>query len=483
MQEMQRSKASKSELQLDDFFLENSEMYSFCVAIQLCLISGWQPETLKNKVFNILEKEFRDKNKNLGKEHKKAIKDIFRNIIDVLNSHEQKTLFLKQIPAEFFAFYLYDPAAKLCRNEDLIEKFQEKFIAPVIEYFGELKSKNEEMLLDQLKPGLIICQEKLTALNEVSYQIKLGYLYMFLIMALSVFCFYQIAFSEKNSGKSLSDIFTLTSILNLFNRLGVGKEIAYTLPVLFGLYVTRKKISNEYTIGQWQTFIKNETMQALNKVTIFDPDQPEKEPETVYLPMDRNKANLQLQRLPTTNSTAITNSTEAEPATPKIKRKHTAAPPAQPSFIGRFFGAPVLVWPGTAITGGFAGNVFANDRNNVRPMKGKKPNDFHAFYSFFNRRELLTQLDPESEEFTSYDSQWNKSKITEKTKEAGCKELNPRYRIKHDLYDWEIKILNKLYRCVGKNASTVLDASGKAHTLVDFCTHLDKGPGKGRGFK
>ena len=76
MQKMSRKKSNK---QLDEFFLNNPKVYRLCVAIQLCLIAGWEPKNIRNKLFNKLEKEFKHKNKTLLKPLKNMIGWVEKN--------------------------------------------------------------------------------------------------------------------------------------------------------------------------------------------------------------------------------------------------------------------------------------------------------------------------------------------------------------------------------------------------------------------
>ena len=96
MQKMSATKTSRSEKQLDEFFLNNSEMYQLCVGIQLCLIAGWKTDKVKIKLINHL----RETNKTEWKKNEKTINKIFQNIIEILNSPLRLTVISKRCWSE-----------------------------------------------------------------------------------------------------------------------------------------------------------------------------------------------------------------------------------------------------------------------------------------------------------------------------------------------------------------------------------------------
>jgi hypothetical protein len=149
---------------------------------------------------------------------------------------------------------------------------------------------------------------------------------------------------------------------------------------------------------------------------------------------------------------------------------------------------------GEVVLGGDAARPITQDSKYAREIYS--PGGSTGFVGFFNKQKLQEQLNlnglekskrrihPNYVTYKDYKARWDSGRLVAPREETGIKQLKPQYKKRLDgqeqasYFVAELKTINKTDRCLGRPAGMVIGSDNKPYTLIDFCYHMPKGPGK-----
>lgn len=175
--------------------------------------------------------------------------------------------------------------------------------------------------------------------------------------------------------------------------------------------------------------------------------------------------------------------------TPKALKSRPAAQAPSPRYK---FAKPSRVlpqkvsWDPSVVLGGNQGNPLVKDQNFFE-MYATFFSASSRFFAFFNEAVLENQLVRGEKKWGNYQAAIQSGRVVPSHGASGIKKLNPAYlttvnwqdQKKEFVFDWAVKDINEAYRLLGMHVSDIkLDSQGNRYILVDFCCHMERGPGK-----